>query len=493
MSKTLELSRSYADLFKSGRETDFTENLSWFDQTPYSFNQINIGGGLSDNRIDVNKFEQVFFADPISFGIYTKILDLMVLSDFEVYEVKRNGTLSLSRPAREYKSLLVNANLRERLRNGYCPAFWGTGLGDALTYKIRNGGKIEIKTEPFVMNGMRRIKVYGDKKSDNMEIMEYGVLNDMGQEIYRFKAKDVIHHRYTSPNASPYFSAAPGLVASKWLNLKYNILAAMDANFSGGMKASFLVGLDASKMEKQGASQTTIQNAMGKLKEDLSQGNGIRNKGRMVFTPFPLTWQNIQMNNSEQRVPEILPYIDDQIFYTYGVDPAILDKRNSKYDTADQARDDLYQSCQATFKMIEQDVEKGELTWLDPEFDNSRFIFRIPRQFSQEEIRIKEANDKASTIFFNNLKTANETYNGQGLVIIPTEDKLKSLEEQGMYFKTPAVEEVNIKPSSETQLADSFTQISQTDNVIRSEKKKDFWQETKTRLDKSFKSVLDFK
>lgn len=483
------IQRNWNDIFK--QNNDVYNDISWQNQPQFSFNQINMGG-QTDTRISPSRFEQIFFSDPISSGIYGKIADLLTLSDFEVYEVKRDGSLSLTRPAKEYKQLLVKNKLRERLEHGFASAFWGTGLGNALTYRLKSNGRLEFRTEPFIVNGMERIRVYGDQNGENLESKEYGVLDETGIEIYRFKAKDVIHHRYVAPNGSYYFSASPGLVASKWLNLKYNLLAAIDANASGGLLAKYLVGVDQTKLKNMGiTSADAIANATNSLKEQLRQGKGIQNAGGMIFTEFPLLFQNIQMSNSEQRVTEMLPLINNEIFYAYGVDPAILDKRNSKYDTADQARDDLYQSCQATFKKIERDIEKGELKWIDPDFNNSRFIFRIPRQFSQEEIRIKEINDKAISIFFNNLKTANETFSGQGVVVVPTEDKLKSLEEQGMYFKTPAKEEVNIQPSSETQLADTFTKISQSDNVIRQNLQLDYWQEVKSKLDKSFKAVLN--
>jgi len=460
----LDYKRSWTDLFKQGG--DYGNNISWLNNSNYSINQINFGG-QTDTRLDVSSIEKVFMSDPISYGIYNKIQDLIVLSDFEVYEVKRDGSISSTRPAREYKQLLIDTKLRDRIKFGYLPAYYGTGLGDALTYRIKVNGKLEIKTEPFVMNGMRRVQIYGDENNENMEIKEYGVLNSSGREIYRFKAQDVIHHKYSSPNASPYFSASPGLVASKWLNLKYNILSAVDANASGGFKGSFFMSLDTQKLQKMGFSANGLEEAKGKLKEELRQANGIQNAGRMVFTPFPVVMQNTQMSNSEQRSNEFVPLINNEIFYAYGVDPAILDKRNSKYDTADQARDDLYQSCQATFKTIEQDVERGDLKFIDLNFDNSRFIFRIPRQFSQEEIRIKEIKNKELQIFFGNLKTANETFSVQGLIALPTEDKLKSLEEQGIYIKTMGKEVIDIKPSAEPQLADTFTQVSHGENVNR--------------------------
>lgn len=460
----LDYKRNFNNLLGQG---DSFYGNSWLNNNNYSINQIHLGGQI-DNRLNINSLEKNFISDPISYGIYNKIQDLIVLSDFEVYEIKRDGSISSTRPAREYKQLLINSKLRDRIKFGYLPAYYGTGLGDALTYRIKVEGKMEIKTEPFVMNGMQRIKIYADRNNENMEIKEYGVLDAMGAEIYRFQAQDVIHHKYSSPNASPYFSASPGLVASKWLNLKYNILSAVDANASGGFKGSFFMSLDTVKLQKMGFSANGLEEAKSKLKEELRQSNGIQNAGRMVFTPFPVIMQNTQMSNSEQRSNEFIPLIDNEIFYAYGVDPAILDKRNSKYDTADQARDDLYQSCQATFKTIEHDVERGDLKFIDPNFDNSRFIFRIPRQFSQEEIRIKEVKNKELEVFFMNLKTANETFSAQGLIALPTEDKLKGMEEQGIYVKTIGKEVIDIKPSAENQLTDTFTQISHGENINRS-------------------------
>jgi hypothetical protein len=486
----LPTTRSYGKLFLKGLEPS-NSGVSFTSETDYTFYNYNSAGGITDNRINARQITNVAMNDALFIGIYSRIEELINLSGYQVYEIdKASGSLKISRAAVAYTTLLKESGVEQHINSLMVTSF-GTGLGTGLGYRVKNGGKVEYKFDPFVVNGKHRVAVYGDANNENLEIASFGILDSGGKEIYNIPAKDAYHFKYSNPDGNPAFGTNGLLAASKWLNLKYSIMDANERIYTTGMQASYLVGVDAGKMQKQGASPESVKNAINRLIEDLKQGNGIQNKNRLIATPVPLTWQNIQMNNSEMRSQEMLDLINREIFYAFKFDKAILEIESSKYNNAEQAMDHLYQSLKAFIHSVERYVETYLLANLDPKFDNSRFIFRIPRQFSEEEIRIKEVKDRETQMYFGNLKVANESFAGMGVVVLPTETQLSTLQEQGYSVYTPAKEDINLSPSSESgQLADNFTGVTDSESVKRLSTE-NFWELTKEKVDKSFRSLYE--
>lgn len=467
------------------------QSSDWYNPTYISTNNIS-ESGTSDNRIDYLQLETIFINSGGAFGVYSKIKDIITLSEFQIFEVDKDGSYKITKKAKRIKQQLLDDKLDEKIEHKIVPAFWGTGLGDALIYPVKHNGKISLEIDPFIMNGRERIKVHGNYNDDDNAISAYSVINSSGTEVYKYNADQVYHLRYSSPSANPYFSASPSMVASKWLQLKYHIMQANSSIASGGMKASYLVGVDASKMKAQGSSPEAITGSMDILKEEIKQSLGNRNAGRVLFTPFPLTWQNIQMNNSEMRYTELLPYIDDEIYHAYGVDKSILDPSLSKYNNADKIRDALYMSLQSSIRKIEKAIETYYLPILSEEFRSGNFVFRIPRQFSQEEVELHKAKSEEINKLISNFKTLNETYSASGIMVFPTADKLKMLEEEGIVFKSILKEEVDIKPAEDVQLSDNFTKITNNEMASRNyeNNSKKTREAIKAKLDKTFKKYL---
>jgi hypothetical protein len=298
-------------------------------------------------------------------------------------------------------------------------------------------------------------------------------------------------------NGNPAFGSNPVLHAAKYLRLQYVMMMSQDTIFSGGMQASKFFGIDIDAMLKLNATPTQINLATKKLVEDLRQANGIRNRNRAIVLNNALKAYDVQMNNSEMRTPELLPMLKEAIFNFYSVDPSILDISQSKYDNAEQAKDQLYQQIMPFLGQIQTYAEEWKLPQIDPEFDRSRFVVRFSRQFSDEEIRIKESVSKDNQTYFQNLKIANEAMSSHGIAVFPTPDKLKYYQEQGFEMVTPDKEDVNIKPSKENQTLDHFTQLTKEESVrelnqdeVEETRQFDFYDELSKRLDSSFSRLF---
>lgn len=454
---------SYSELFKKGLEGDYGQSFFSYN----NYNSLYTFGGVKDDRVgSLSELTQTLIDNPTLSGIYTKIQDLIKESRLSVFEIKKDGSLKKTLPARIYEQELIKNGIEKDI-DSFLVARYGGGFGNALAYKIRNGKNIELKFEPFVVNGFHRVEVVGDQNWQNLEVLKYRILNANGLMVYEFNPKQVYHYSYLNMIGNPAFGHNPILTLAKYLRLFSNIFKSQDAIFSGGMQASKFFGIDIEALIKQGTNPENIALATERLKEDLRQANGIINRNRAIVLNYPLKDYNIQMNNSEMRVPEIIPLLTQLFFNAFGVDPSILDISQSKYDNAEKAKDALYQQIRPFLLDIEKYVERWKLPNIDPKFDPSRFVFRIERQFSEEEIRIKELVGKQTAQYFQNLKTANEAFGDINLKFLPTENKLKWLEENDITVKTVGKEEINIKPSTENQTADSFTQLTEQESVYR--------------------------
>jgi len=478
----MDTKRSWQSLFKQGLETNY-DSLSYFSGNTINLSTINFGG-QGDDRTNYLRLSQIAFHNPVCAGIYQKISQVFDILGWRMKEITKNGVKE-TRASKEYARFLKSTNIDKIIKN-LLIANYGSGLGNALIYKVKNRGKIEYKADPFIMNGIQRVKVFQDRNLENMEIQRYEICDVNDRAIYTFEPKQVYHHKFMDYNGNPAFGSNPVIHLSKILSLYDNIMSIQEAMFKNGMKSSFAISLDMEKMVKQGTSAEGIKGAEKALIEQLREARGIQNSGTSLYLPGATTITPIQLNNSQMRVPELLPLLEDLIHKGYGVDKAVLDTSLSKYDNVDKAMDQLYQN---TIKAPIIQFQKLVNSWLlpdyDPEFDESRFMWTIPRQFSQEEIRIKELNDKAMSMYFGNLKTANESLSQYNLAVLPTEEKLKFLEEQGMYVKTTGKEPISIKATDDTQTDDYFTQITGAETVNR-QRQTDFWLETESWLDKSF-------
>jgi len=479
---------TYANLFKSGMNNQ-GGGLNFINNNPYnSLQQLSFGGGYKDQRFDLSTLAQVVINNPTWFGIFQKIEAMVKVSGFEVYEIKNDGKKQITRPAKEYKQLLINAGLKKMIQN-MIVAGYGLGLGGGIGYKTKENGKIKLHFDPYTLDGIPRVAFWGDKDRKTANISEVEILDQNAQKVHKFDYKDIYHYQFSNPNATNAFGTNGVVVAAKWMKLEYVMMTANDQVFTDGLQVKKVASLDSMALKNAGVNQHDIQNSTELLKKRLQEANGVQNAGKMLFLPFPMNFQDISVsNNSQMRTTEMLSEIEKRVHKAMGVDQAILDTSLSKYNNIDQAVDLLYQAVQSFIVDLQELVENWALPTLDPKFDNTRFCFRIPRQFSQEEIKLKEVNDKAMALYWSNLKVANESLTTLNLAVLPTPDKLKYLQEQGMTVETLNKETIEIKPSTENQTVDDFTQITNSENVRT---KQDFYSSLENRLDTSFKKLFD--
>jgi len=456
--------RSYSELFTQSENLGST--LSWLNYTSYtSFDSRN---GLMDRRFDLKELAQVVMNSPTWYGIFQKIEAMIKMSGYEVYEVDDNGNFKITDKSRQIKKILEEKRI-DRIIQNMLVAAYGLGLGGGIGYFV-NG---QPYFDPYTLDGVPRVVFWLNQTSKIPQIEIVEILDSEARPVYKFKYEKVYHYQFSNPTGTLSFGSNGVVVAARWLRLEYLIMAANDQAFANGLHITKVASLNASELKNLGASQADIEQATRLLQQRLKEANGIKNAGRILFIPFPMTFQDISLaNNSQMRSVEILNKINEMIHHAMGIDKAILDTSKSKYNNIDQAVDLLYQSVQSFITDVQKLVEKWLLPNLIKNYDPTRFIFRIPRQFSQEEIKIKEINSKNINWFFENLKLANEALADKGIVALPTPDKLKFLQEQGINIDfAENINETSLVTSTDNQTADYFTLVTHSDEIRQLEKK----------------------
>lgn len=473
--------RSFADLFLKGDEPGFNNGeLSFFDPTKFLYANYSAIGQI-DSRYTAQAISTVFMCNPVAFGILNKIQDLILARDYGFFGKNENIN-------REYKRLLDASGFKKRLIQGIIPAFWGTGGGNILYYTLKENNQIIIKAEPFVTNGFQRIQVRGDIFNANLEVQGYDVLDQNRREIYKFDKNEVYHLQYSSPDGNYMFGSSPVIVLAKQFMTKLRAMAANETVFKNGLQASYLLGIDASKMVKTGASIGNIEAAQTKLKAELQQASGLAGRNSFVYTGVPLTMEKIQLSNVEMETIKLLEMINADTFSAYGVDPSILDISKSKYDNADIAMDNLYISIRSKIKRIIEAEMEYTMPRLDPKYNSDKYPFRMAFEPTQESMELKRIKQEDMKIFFDFFLKAKDV----GLPVRPTAEKTQELKELGVIIdsngSTLPTSTTPDSPEDFVQIADTFTNLTKNEKFA---KERSLYHNLRKQLDDKFSRVYD--
>jgi hypothetical protein len=294
----------------------------------------------------------------------------------------------------------------------------------------------------------------------------------------------------SNPNGNYAFASNGVVVAYKYAVVEYNMMRAIDGIYNKGMKAATMVSLDKDSLRQAGLDETAIEMKDKMTEQKFHEMNTIENSGAFHYIDGILNFQPIQMNASQMRTTETSKMNSDNICKAMGFDPSLLDNSLSKYDNYEKSIDQMYQDIRPVAQEFENIVNKCILPQIDPKIDQTQYRFTISRQFTSEEARIKEIIDKQNSNYFANLKSANETLSASGIVVVPNAEKLAMLEANGFSFIKPQEQEIDLTPSTNEQIADSFTGVSYSENINKRQEPS-VWENIQTRLDKSFKAVLE--
>lgn len=476
---------SYFNLALKGLESSH-QDLGWggdhFNQLQY----LNFNTGYKNESIDLSMLPKIALGCPTWLAAYQK--GVQVVIDFgQVYEKTKDGKLINTEASKAYNDKLDKAG-HERLNNSMLVASLGLGMGGAVGYKLKKKGEIKLHLDPYVTDFFPRVAFWGDQRRRSTDIEKVEILDYYGQEVYTFPYKDVYHYQYLNPTGTNAFGINGVSVAIKYMYLEYLQVGANSNAFKNGMHVDKIASLDHTQLKNIGVNARDIQRATELLKERLSESRGVKNAGKLMFLPYPMQFDDVGfMNNSQMRTNDFLDKtIPTNILKAMGFDTSILSVRDLKYNTVDLAIDLLYQSLKPFTRYVEKLHNDWSLPTLDPTFDKSRFVYKMKRQVTLEEIKIKAQKTKETQVFFQNLKTANEVFSNLGLVALPSEDKLKYLEEQGMKIET-LNKDIKIKPSSDNQTSDYFTSETTSESV----RQLSYYEQLKKRLDSSFEKLYN--
>jgi hypothetical protein len=484
--------RNWINTFQQGGSM-YGNQPSYYSSGDYNFG-INHYGVQKDDRFDPMMVTALAMAEPIFMGIFTKIANAVNGLDQKVYEIESDGK---PRESKKAKDLLkwYNDTGREQVENQMLVSAFGTGMGGGVCFPTKKSGELNFRFEPYILEGRARVGLYGDNGVNN-EVTKVVILDNYGSEIpeYSFEGsrlkKFLYHYKYINPNGSNGFGSNGLIGAMRAISLRRAFDQANEAMANNGMKQSGIVSLDPSKMldaQGKGISGETLKAMAAKTRELLKMNTGIHNAGGILFAErLPITFTPNSLNNSQNRTIEYKKINEEDVWLSYAFDKAFWMSENSKYNNLEIVNDQQFKDLKA-FRRGRERVGEFCLSF-NPKFEPGRFVLRTSREFSSEEINLRQANTKDLSSYVQNLKILQETYGALGHSVLPSADKLAFLESQGIVFK-PNSEPTLIQASDGDGIADDFTQVTSAESINRS--KPDFMDNLRKRVNKSFESVLN--
>lgn len=420
--------------------------------------------GVTDTRFTPALLNYMFTANPLAFGIYNKIQSAILSKKFRFC-----GKNELKN--KYYQELLEQSGFRKRLFESLMPAFWGTGGGNALYYVVKNGGKLEVRLDPFIMAGDTRVRVYGDSGYNN-EPTKYEVLqSNSGRAIYSFEGKDlknVKHIKYSTPNGDSLIGTSPIIALCKIWAMKSKALSATETVFGNGLQASHIVSLEVDKMSdvRGGVKLPDIQAISNKLAEEMVQGmTGLRNKNKAIVSPVPITTTKIQSNNVEMETIKMIDFSNDETYIAYNLDKAVFDNSKSKYNNADLALDSIWKAIQPYLQEIFLEAEMNfVMPILDSSYDPEKYPLRSEFDPTTQDFETAKLKQETMSILLNSLASLNKN----GVLAKPTTQMLAELQENGIDLSGAFQEFVEATTS---QIGNDFTKITEKEKFSRADLK----------------------
>lgn len=446
--------------FKTGGyyHTDSFNEGSFFVDNFQNLLGVSNFTGVRDTRFTPALLNYMFTANPLAFGIYNKIQNAILNKKF-----KFCGKNELKN--KYYLELLEDSGFKKRLFESFMPAFWGTGGGNALYYVVKEGGKLEIRLDPFIMAGDTRIRVCGDNGINNIPT-KYEVLQTGTQEVvYSFEKKqlnNIKHIKYSSPNADSLIGTSPIIALCKIWALKSKALSATETVFGNGLQASHIVSLQVDKMAevRGGVKLPDIQAIGNKLSEELKNATGLHNKNSAIISPLPITATKLQSNNVEMETVKLIDIADDQTYIAYNMDKAVFDTSKSKYNNADLALDSVWKAVQPHLNIFLETEMEFVMPILDSSYDSEKYPLRSEFDPTTQDFETAKLKQETMSILLNSLASLNKN----GVLAKPTTQMLGELQENGIDLSGAFQEFVE---ATTNQVGNDFTKITEQEKFSR--------------------------
>lgn len=479
--------RSRQSLFKQGEDLFDNDGTSFFDPTRFIYESTNKTARI-DDRYTPHILSTIYVNNPLAFGILNKVQDLILSREYGFFGKDEKKNILL-------KKMLDASGFEKRLIQGIIPAFWGTGGGNVLYYTVKNNGRLEIRAEPFVTTGFQRIQVKGSLNNAELDVQEYEVIDSNRKVLYKFKPDKVYHLQYSAPDGNYMFGSSPIITLAKFFMTHLKAMAASESVFEKGLQASYLVGLDATKMAQTNATIQNIAEAEKKLKEELKQVSGLRGRNSFLYTGVPMTMQKIQMSNVEMETIKLMQHINQLTYIAYGVDQSVLDISTSKYDNVDKAMDQLYVSIRSKLKRIIKAEMEYVMPRLYPLYDAEKYPLRMAYEPTQESMELKRIKQEDMSIFLDYFIKAKEI----GLPVKPTPSKVKELQELGLDVTAEVAPAQDAQsPQDFLEIADTFTNVTKQEefsdgrSVKQESNSQKMFENMQGQLDDMFSKILDY-
>jgi len=438
----------------------FTQNGGFGYETDFLQPQVNIYGsnslftGVQDYTINAADVHQMVNQD-------TYFSSLLKTAEEQIF-VKGGYFEAQKRRIPELEAILEDNQVEKLLRKIFKYDF-ADGGGNWILYPKNR----QIVVDPFWAEGFHRAKVFGN--DDTREIEKVQILSRARGYLPIFEVDLTKNNRFIHlgryENGGHYlFSSNPAKRAVFWWMVKkypaimspaYDKMAAMVKAFSEQRPQVSGGGDNLTQKFTNDFIKNFAQNA-DLTKEILKEATGARNNNKLIYLKSPVDITTIGRDNKSMESLELLRICNEEISFACGIGRGILDAEHSKFNNAEQMRDNFMNFVVKPYqRKFEKLLNEVILPFYSPEFRarDEKYIFG--KEIGEEDIEIYKAKTERISSQADIITKLNGTNYKLNLETMEIEENVQTLP------KEKGKEQITQKKIKETEIED---QIENKDN-----------------------------
>ena len=473
--------------------------------------------GTFDVRVSPKDLWEMCNRDAYVMGLFESLVETLFKKDFyvDIMKDEKGNPLGDKKQALIYQDLLKEYNFEELvIKQIY--AEWADGGGNSLLFTVKTKKGIEFRCEPFLYNGLPRVRVYGDLKTHIIE--KYEVLDERMQVLYTLIPEEnlVKQTRYTVAGDFR-FSNSPSKRAIFWYILKKNLAGANLQRFKNGLVDPVLMSPDYTSLASlintmsANASQVSDRSIAEYFRDPLkfisdqsSQDDEILRGivGRAdkastwIKTHMPYKTERVGNTNVQMQAVELIEVCDAQMGYAYKTSQGIINTQKSKYANAEIERDNWEDLVVDPIKRkMEKVAMEFYLPIIDPEFNPSLYRVRFGRDPDEENLAIynaKTARNSSKATILSQIYGASISqivkYNFETDEIEPIEDATVQITENNAEPDAIIENDQTVEDSDKIRVAKKKTII---EDLLKGSEARNFQKIVKNAITKQIKSYTE--
>jgi hypothetical protein len=389
-------------------QTEYSQLSSLFNTGYFGYRGNDSTTGVLDYRISPALLQTVV-TSPVPFRMIETIKNLLFKHGWKI-----GGRKQKSNYYTQFIKDLGFDNLKEDIFYSLIGASGGNALlfirKSQETFSVENTSynNLELVLEPFIAEGIQRVKVFGDR--NQRKIQKYEILDSKNSQkvITTISPDSCLHLGLSRPDGDYMFYTSPAIVAARALKLKLEMFISTETSFANGMNFNKLISPDFS-LAKDVNMLDALVTQFSKWTQELEATRGLENRNKDIVSRVPVSVQKIGASNLDLDAINFIIACDKEISASFGVAVSNLGfTESTNYSTSEQNRENLTELSIESLKIYFKKILENLLSLVFADYDSEQEPVFFGYDPSEEDLTIREQN----TRIFNNFITAEKALPG---------------------------------------------------------------------------------